>query len=102
MRIVLLALALGSLACSAATGPNADPDGDGIPSHADRCPLEPEDIDGWQDDDGCPDLDNDEDGVPDVSDACPLQPMIICPGADPRDGRGCPDDLCRKGRLLPP
>jgi outer membrane protein OmpA-like peptidoglycan-associated protein len=32
-----------------------DPDGDGIPSSIDKCPNEPEDFDGFQDEDGCPD-----------------------------------------------
>ena len=45
------------------SGPNDDPDGDGISDDADKCPNEPEDKDGFQDDDGCPDPDNDGDGV---------------------------------------
>jgi hypothetical protein len=32
-----------------------DSDGDGIPDRVDRCPYEPEDWDGYQDEDGCPD-----------------------------------------------
>lgn len=32
-----------------------DTDGDGIVDDLDACPREPEDFDGWQDDDGCPD-----------------------------------------------
>jgi hypothetical protein len=32
-----------------------DSDGDGIPDRIDRCPFEPEDWDGYQDEDGCPD-----------------------------------------------
>src|SRR5690606_20090528 len=36
-----------------------DSDGDGIVDEADRCPTKPEDFDGYEDDDGCPDLDND-------------------------------------------
>ncbi|HEY0250939.1 MAG TPA: outer membrane beta-barrel protein, partial [Kofleriaceae bacterium] len=47
----------------APTGPK-DSDGDGIPDDQDKCPNEPEDKDGFQDDDGCPDPDNDNDGVP--------------------------------------
>lgn len=34
---------------------DADPDGDGILGEADKCPTEPETINGTQDDDGCPD-----------------------------------------------
>lgn len=48
-----------------------DADGDGVALANDRCPDEPEDCDGFQDDDGCPDPDNDGDGIPDVCDACP-------------------------------
>ena len=50
-----------------------DADHDGIPDDEDQCPNEPEDRDGEQDDDGCPeeDLDTDEDGVPDKQDECP-------------------------------
>jgi OOP family OmpA-OmpF porin len=47
-------------------------------------PLEPEDVDSFEDDNGCPDPDNDADGVPDVSDKCPLQ-------AGPEENGGCPD-----------
>jgi len=48
-----------------------DTDRDGIPDKDDRCRDEPEDEDGFQDDDGCPDPDNDEDGIPDAQDECP-------------------------------
>ena len=65
-----------------------DTDGDGIPDNADKCPNEPEDKDGFQDDDGCPDPDNDADGVPDAQDKCPTE-------AEDKDGfqdnDGCPD-----------
>jgi hypothetical protein len=37
-------------------GPPADSDGDGIPDSEDACPNEPEDFDGFWDDDGCPDV----------------------------------------------
>jgi len=40
----------------------------------DRCRDAPETIDGFQDEDGCPDLDNDADGIPDASDLCPDTP----------------------------
>jgi hypothetical protein len=51
--------------------PNKDADGDGVQDGADKCKDQPEDKDGWQDEDGCPDLDNDGDLVPDEEDACP-------------------------------
>ena len=67
---------------------HGDRDGDGIPDSLDQCPDEPEDHDGFQDDDGCPDPDNDSDGVPDIKDKCPMDP-------EDRDGfhddDGCPD-----------
>ncbi|MFO7654453.1 MAG: thrombospondin type 3 repeat-containing protein [Candidatus Krumholzibacteriia bacterium] len=80
-----------------------DRDGDGIPDRRDACPDSPEDLDGFQDDDGCPDLDNDLDGVPDLRDAAPLEPEDYdgwqdedgAPDLD-NDGDGIPDalDLC--------
>ncbi len=61
-----------------------DRDGDGIEDEADRCPTEPEDADGFEDEDGCPDPDNDGDGVLDTADRCPTE-------AGPVENRGCPD-----------
>jgi OmpA-OmpF porin, OOP family len=83
-----------------------DRDGDGIKDDVDKCPDEPEDYDGFQDKDGCPDPDNDNDGIPDVDDRCPNEPEDFdgdqdadgCPeGSDgDRDGDGIPDskDKC--------
>ena len=51
-------------------------------------PDEPEDKDGFEDEDGCPDPDNDKDGIPDVEDKCPNEPETIN-GKDDEDG--CPD-----------
>lgn len=48
-----------------------DRDGDGIRDGIDACPDDPEDPDGWQDHDGCPDPDNDGDGILDVDDVAP-------------------------------
>lgn len=48
-----------------------DSDGDGVPNAYDACPDVAEDIDGFKDNDGCPDPDNDGDGVPDEGDKCP-------------------------------
>ncbi len=66
-----------------------DTDGDGVPDSLDTCPREPEDQDGYQDADGCPDDDNDGDGLPDSLDKCPNQ-------TEDQDGYqdadGCPDD----------
>ncbi|MCE9574630.1 MAG: OmpA family protein [Deltaproteobacteria bacterium] len=66
----------------------ADKDGDEIPDTIDVCPDDPEDRDGYQDDDGCPELDNDGDGVPDVNDACANEPEDK---DDFQDDDGCPD-----------
>ena len=68
--------------------PLADSDGDGIPDLQDRCPNEPEDKDGFEDDDGCPDPDNDGDGILDVNDKCPNEPEDF-DGFEDEDG--CPD-----------
>ena len=67
---------------------SSDRDGDGVPNARDACPDQAEDVDGFRDDDGCPDLDNDGDGVADTKDGCP-------DAAEDRDGfqddDGCPD-----------
>jgi outer membrane protein OmpA-like peptidoglycan-associated protein len=66
----------------------ADTDGDGYPDPEDGCPLEPEDFDGFEDPDGCPDPDNDKDGILDVNDQCPMDPEDV-DGFEDTDG--CPD-----------
>jgi OOP family OmpA-OmpF porin len=43
-----------------------DVDADGVANASDRCPDEPEDADGFEDEDGCVDRDNDGDGVLDA------------------------------------
>lgn len=65
-----------------------DDDGDGIENYLDRCPQDPEDKDGYEDYDGCPDPDNDHDGIPDTEDDCPLLPETF---NDYQDVDGCPD-----------
>jgi outer membrane protein OmpA-like peptidoglycan-associated protein len=80
-----------------------DRDGDGYKDDVDKCPDDPEDFDGFQDADGCPDPDNDNDGILDVNDRCPNNPENFngiedqdgCPeGVDgDRDGDGIPDSL---------
>jgi hypothetical protein len=50
-----------------------DADADGIEDDQDQCPPLAEDVDGFEDTDGCPDPDNDGDWVPDADDLCPDQ-----------------------------
>jgi outer membrane protein OmpA-like peptidoglycan-associated protein len=83
-----------------------DRDGDGLKDDVDKCPDDPEDFDGFNDEDGCPDPDNDNDGIPDVDDRCinvpedrdGVQDQDGCPDTDDgdRDGDGIPDkkDKC--------
>ncbi|RKH30621.1 OmpA family protein [Corallococcus sicarius] len=81
-----------------------DGDGDGVLDKDDPCPDQAEDVDGFQDQDGCPDTDNDSDGVPDAQDKCPLIAGVAenngCPAEAPKDRDGdtvldnvdkCPD-----------
>ena len=65
-----------------------DQDMDGILDDVDKCPLEPEDFDGFPDEDGCPEADNDKDGVPDLSDRCPMDPEDK---DNYQDEDGCPE-----------
>jgi outer membrane protein OmpA-like peptidoglycan-associated protein len=78
-----------------------DPDGDNICGAADQCANEPEDMDGFEDTDGCPDPDNDQDGVLDGVDgpngSCMNDPEDV-DGFEDEDG--CPDpDNDRDGVL---
>ena len=73
----------------------------------DNCPEEPEDFDGFQDDDGCPDPDNDRDGLCDPwveAKGMLAQNAHICKGVDLcpdqsealnnyKDDDGCPDEV---------
>jgi len=68
--------------------PPRDTDGDGIDDSRDQCLLEPEDKDGYLDDDGCPDPDNDADGIPDELDQCKNDPEDFDGW---QDADGCPD-----------
>lgn len=65
-----------------------DRDGDGVLDADDACPDEPETVNGYLDEDGCPEGDRDKDGVWDADDLCPDIP-------EDRDGfldtDGCPD-----------
>ena len=47
-----------------------DRDGDLITDKDDKCPDVMEDVDGFEDADGCVDDDNDNDGIPDLTDKC--------------------------------
>ena len=65
-----------------------DRDHDGILDNVDKCPDDPEDKDGFEDEDGCPDKDNDKDGILDTKDKCPNEPE----DKDKfEDEDGCPD-----------
>jgi len=70
--------------------PTRDTDGDGIMDAADKCVGEPETVNTFQDEDGCPDTlpDTDADGLDDPKDKCPAE-------AEDKDGfqddDGCPD-----------
>jgi hypothetical protein len=86
-----------------------DRDLDGMADDVDACPDVPEDYDGFEDVDGCPEPDNDFDGIVDSNDMCPNEPEDLdgmedsdgCPEGNraDRDGDGigdntdqCPDD----------
>ncbi len=68
----------------------SDRDGDGILDEDDECPDQPEDVDTFQDENGCPDPDNDDDGILDTRDECPMIPETVN-GVD--DADGCPDEI---------
>jgi len=80
-----------------------DRDKDGIYDVDDKCPDQPEDRDGYQDLDGCPDPDNDADTLLDAQDKCPNDPEDVdqfqdddgCPEADnDKDGINDINDAC--------
>lgn len=80
-----------------------DTDKDGIDNMSDKCPLLPEDRDGFEDSDGCPDDDNDGDRREDSVDKCPNDKEDLdgfededgCPEADnDADGILDADDRC--------
>jgi outer membrane protein OmpA-like peptidoglycan-associated protein len=74
-----------------------DRDDDGIKNAADTCPDDPEDKDGFKDDDGCPDVDNDNDGILDTADKC----RDVAEDADSfEDADGCPDPDNDKDGIL--
>jgi len=63
-----------------------DLDQDGIPDSVDECPRLPEDLDGFEDLDGCMDPDNDNDFIPDADDRCPNEEAL--------EGRDADEDGC--------
>ncbi len=85
------ASACGSAPVATAAPDVRDADGDGILDDADRCVNEAEDVDGFEDADGCPDPDNDADGVPDARDGAPMDPEDR-DGFEDADGVPDPDD----------
>jgi hypothetical protein len=56
------------------------------PDSRDECPRLPEDMDGFEDEDGCMDPDNDNDFIPDADDRCPNEEAI--------EGRDLDEDGC--------
>jgi outer membrane protein OmpA-like peptidoglycan-associated protein len=71
---------------------SCDSDGDGICDDVDKCPLEPEDLDGFEDTDGCPDVDNDKDGILDVDDGVKDASGYGTCRNDPEDKDGFEDE----------
>jgi outer membrane protein OmpA-like peptidoglycan-associated protein len=65
-----------------------DSDKDGVADGRDQCKNDPEDQDGFQDEDGCPESDNDLDGIPDDNDQCKNDPEDDDGWLD---NDGCPD-----------
>jgi len=62
-----------------------DADNDGLSNIDDNCPVDAEDFDGFEDEDGCPDVDNDRDEFLDGLDQCPNEPEYE-DGVDDDDG----------------
>lgn len=97
---------IGLLTATMQTTISVDKDNDGISDDMDQCPEIPEDADGFEDNDGCPDYDNDKDGIYDSRDKCPLEredkdgfdDLDGCPDTDNDGdgiadaGDGCPND----------
>ncbi|MEI8257529.1 MAG: OmpA family protein [Deltaproteobacteria bacterium] len=69
--------------------PPGDSDGDGYLDPNDQCPDQPENFNGYRDEDGCPDdPDTDGDGMPDSTDRCTLDPEDR---DNYQDEDGCPE-----------
>ncbi len=69
--------------------PPGDRDADGYLDPQDQCPDQPENYNGYRDEDGCPDdPDTDGDGLPDSTDRCTLDPEDR---DQYQDDDGCPE-----------
>lgn len=71
----------------ARSGP-PDADKDGIDDETDACVDKAEDVDAFQDTDGCPEADNDQDGILDADDSCRDEAEDMDKF---EDVNGCPD-----------
>ncbi len=79
-------IAFGMVSTELSTrGPVGERDHDGGSDEDDMCPEDAEDVDGFEDGDGCPDPDNDHDGILDVDDLAPNDPETYN-GVDDEDG----------------
>ena len=88
----------GGVSVAPSFDPNMrDSDKDGIMDGMDQCVREPEDLDDFQDEDGCPEPDNDADGVMDRLDRCPLDAEDV---DGYQDNDGCPDLDNDKDRIV--
>jgi outer membrane protein OmpA-like peptidoglycan-associated protein len=88
----------GGVSVAPSFDPNMrDTDKDGIMDGMDQCIREPEDLDDFQDEDGCPEPDNDADGVIDRLDRCPLDAEDL---DGFQDNDGCPDLDNDKDRIV--
>lgn len=87
MRLCLVLCLLVGCGAATATAPQEAPS---AIAPLDRCPNEEEDVDGFEDEDGCPDPDDDGDGdsIVDADDRCPSEPETF-QGYEDEDG--CPD-----------
>src|SRR4029077_12538590 len=66
-----------------------DKDHDGVPDDVDQCEDIPEDRDGFEDPDGCPDIQNAQDGTIDRKDA---GPTVVGPKSHTPKLKGCPHE----------
>lgn len=74
-----------------------DRDQDGVADQDDLCQHVAEDLDGFEDDDGCPEADNDGDGIADAWDHCPTLAEDMDGVAD-QDG--CPENDADSDAIL--